>query len=280
VVDLVAVGHVTLDRTATGVRPGGAAYYAAATAHRLGLRVGLLTAFGADFPREELPAQAEIVNVGSARTTVFEVADAPGVRALRLITRAEDLSAAHLPPEWRAAPLALLCPVADEVDPHLAASFAEGALGVVPQGWMRRREADGAVAPRPWENPRGVLVRAQSLVMSDEDVEPFKRTALEWFQGVPLGALTHGRDGATLFVNGEPYHVVADTAKEISAIGAGDVFATAFLIEYQRRADPWEAAAAASCVAAASVESEGVAGIPDREGLERRMTAYRRRRGG
>jgi hypothetical protein len=36
-VDFVAVGHVTLDQTARGTRPGGAAYYTAMTAHRLGL---------------------------------------------------------------------------------------------------------------------------------------------------------------------------------------------------------------------------------------------------
>ena len=49
------VGHLTLDVTASGTRPGGAAYYAALTAHRLGLRVGLLTSFGEDNPADALP---------------------------------------------------------------------------------------------------------------------------------------------------------------------------------------------------------------------------------
>jgi len=34
-VDFVAIGHVTLDQTPRGTRPGGAAYYTAMTAHRL-----------------------------------------------------------------------------------------------------------------------------------------------------------------------------------------------------------------------------------------------------
>ena len=38
-VDVVVVGHVTLDQTPGGVRPGGAAYYATITAQRQGLRV-------------------------------------------------------------------------------------------------------------------------------------------------------------------------------------------------------------------------------------------------
>ena len=63
----------------------------------------------------------------------------------------------------------------------------------------------------------------------------------------------------------------------MDATGAGDVFATALLIEYHREGNPWEAAAAAACCAAASVEAPGAAGIPDRIALATRLAAYRRR---
>ena len=39
--DFVAVGHVTLDHFGDDVRPGGAALFAAVTAHRLGLTAGV-----------------------------------------------------------------------------------------------------------------------------------------------------------------------------------------------------------------------------------------------
>ncbi|MGH7348973.1 MAG: hypothetical protein ACREI6_03075, partial [Candidatus Rokuibacteriota bacterium] len=71
--DFVAVGHVTLDQTTGGTRPGGAAYYAAVTALRLGLRVGLLTSFGPDFPRAAIPSAISVVNVASERTTSFRI---------------------------------------------------------------------------------------------------------------------------------------------------------------------------------------------------------------
>src|SRR5205814_10173578 len=51
-VDFVAVGHVTVDQIGGGTQPGGAAYYAALTAWRLGLEAGVLTSFGPDFPRD------------------------------------------------------------------------------------------------------------------------------------------------------------------------------------------------------------------------------------
>jgi sugar/nucleoside kinase (ribokinase family) len=279
-VDFVAVGHVTLDEVADGVRPGGAAYYAAVTAHRLGLRVGLLTACGPEFPADALPADIDVVNVGSERTTVYRVGGSGRSRTLELLARAGDIDERHLPVEWRRVPLAMLCPVAGEVDPALASALAEASLGVVPQGWMRARGAGGAITPQPWEDADLVLPHAQSVVVSAEDIETFEKEAIEWFQQVPLAAVTLGRDGATLFVNGEPYHVEADRAAETDSVGAGDVFATALLIEYQRESNPWEAAAAAACAAAASVEAPGAAGIPDRDALAARLRSYRRRQTG
>jgi len=284
-VDVVVVGHVTLDQTPRGTRPGGAAYYAAITAHRQGLRVGLLTSFGPDFPREALPPELSVDNVASPRTTVFRIgpgriADGRRARELAILGRATDREAGALPGAWQDVGLAALCPVTGEVDPALAAAFQEASVVALPQGWMRQRGAGGAVSPQPWEDADLVLPHVQALVVSAEDIEPFQKEALEWFQRVPLGAVTRGSDGAILFVNGDRYGVEPDVAVEKDDTGAGDVFATSLLIAYNRDGNPWDAAAVASCCAAASVEAEGVAGIPDRAALEARLAAYRRRQGG
>jgi sugar/nucleoside kinase (ribokinase family) len=174
----------------------------------------------------------------------------------------------------------MLCPVAGEVDPRLARSLGEASLGVVPQGWMRARGAGGAITAQSWEDADLVLPYTQSLVVSIEDIEPFEKEALEWFQQVPVAAVTRGRQGAALFVNGEHYTVAPDPATEVDATGAGDVFAATLLIEYQLEGNPWDAAAAAACCAAASVEAVGPAAIPDRAALDARIRAYRRRQGG
>jgi len=280
-VDFVAVGHVTLDQTPRGIRPGGAAYYTAVTAHRLGLRVGLLTSFGSDFPRDAIPAGIEVVSVPAERTTTFRIGQSRGggARELAVLARAADLEAEALPEEWRDATLGALAPVTGEVDPGFAIEFPETSLVALPQGWMRQRGKGGILAPQPWEDADLVLPRVQALVVSHEDVEPFEKDALEWFQQVPIGAVTHGPDGAILFVNGERYGVEPDVAVEKDATGAGDVFAAALLIAYNRDGNAWDAAAEAACCAAASVEGEGVASVPDRAGLEARLAAYRRRLG-
>jgi sugar/nucleoside kinase (ribokinase family) len=184
-----------------------------------------------------------------------------------------------LPEAWRDATLGALAPVTGEVDPAFAAAFPETSLVALAQGWMRQRGRGGVVSPQPWEDADLVLPHVQALVVSREDVEPFEKDALEWFQRVPFGAVTRGRDGAILFVNGERYGVDADRAVEVDETGAGDVFAAALLIAYHRDGNAWDAATEAACCAAASVEAEGAAAIPDRAALEARLVAYRRRLG-
>ena len=274
------IGHVTLDEVAGATRPGGAAYYAATAATRLGLDVGLLTSFGHEYPRDALPAGIDVVGVPSPRTTVYRVEESRRGRTLTLLARASDIEGEHLPEAWREAPLALLCPVCAEVDPGLAAAFEQASVGVLPQGWMRARGKGGVVAPERWEDADLVLPHASAVVVSEEDVAPFEKDAVEWFQRVPVGAVTRGARGATLFVNGEPYHVEADRAAAVDATGAGDVFAATLLIEYEREGNYWDAAAAAACAAAMSVEAPGAAGIPDRPALDARLRAYRRRQTG
>lgn len=278
--DLVVIGHVTVDEIEGEARPGGAAFYASVAARRLGLEVGLLTSHGPDYPVEWLPGGIAVVNVPADRNTVYRLGGSAAQRTLSLYGRAADIEEMHLPDAWREAPMALLCPVANEVDPALAGSFAEASVGALPQGWMRARGPGGTVTPQAWDDADLVLPHVQSLVVSTEDIAPFEKDALEWFQRVPVGAVTRGSRGATLFVNGDSYHVEPDPAVEVDATGAGDVFATILLIEYQRDGNPWDAAAAAACGAAASVEAPGAARIPDRAALDARVRAYRRRQAG
>ena len=279
-IDLVAIGHVTYDETPSGVRPGGSAYYAAVTARRLGLGVGLLTSLSPDYPLDVFPDGIHVTTIASAQTTRYRLGESRGARTLTLLSRAADLGVEDLPAAWRAVSLAMLCPVAGEVDPALAGAFEDAAVAMLPQGWMRKRGRGGLIGPQPWEDAEDALPQTQLLVLSEEDLSGGDASAVAWLEQVPLGAITRGKRGATLYVNGDPYHVEADAAREVDATGAGDVFATTLLIEYQRGGDAWEAAAAAACAGAASVEAEGTAAILDRAGLDARLAAYRRRRGG
>lgn len=271
--DFVAVGHLTVDELADGLRPGGSALYAGLFAHHQGLRVGLLTSAGPDFPFEVIPPEIEVVSVPAPRTTRFALHYTPEGRRLVILARAARLAPEHLPPHFAAARLAYLCPVADEVAPALAHAFPDAAVGVGAQGWCRAWDEDGTVRMRPWRDPRPVLARAQALFLSSDDVAGWEATALELYQEVPLGALTFAERGAVLFVNGERHVVPPASAVEVEPTGAGDVFAAAFLIRYDATGDPWEAAASAAVAGALTVEAPGIAGVPTAEQVAARRRA-------
>ncbi len=272
--EFVAVGHVTLDRFGPAARPGGAALYAAVTAHRLGLSAGLVTSHGDDFPLDDLPPRIEVVTVPAARTTVFEHTAGPGGRRLAATALARPLGPADIPGDWLDAELVLLAPVLGEVDPDLAATFAEAAVAAAGQGWLRGVGPGGEVLPQAWTPPAALLARLQALFVSVEDVRGQEAGLAEWLQRLPLCAVTAGAAGALLYVNGERYEVRPRPARAVDDTGAGDVFAAAFLVEYRRHGDPWQAAAAATCAASLSVEGEGWPAVPDRAAVAAALAEY------
>jgi 1D-myo-inositol 3-kinase len=274
--DFVAIGHVTLDRIGEATRPGGAALFAAVTAHRLGLSVGLLTSHGDDFPLDLIPSKIEVVSIPAADTTRFEHRQDAAGRVSHVRAVAGALTMADVPDDWRAASLTLLAPVLDEVDPMIATLFADGAVGAAAQGWLRHTAPDGLVVPRAWRSPERLLQSVQALFLSREDIRGQEDEVVEWFQRMPVGALTADRDGALLFVNGERYEIHPRTAREIDPTGAGDVFATTFLIQYQRDGDPWQAAVAAACAGSLAVEGEGWSTVADRATLDAALADYER----
>ena len=274
--EFVSVGHITLDRFGNVVRPGGAALYTAVTAQRLGLSAGILTSHAEDFPLEVIPSQIEVVSVPAEATTRFEHDTRGDERTMRVLAAARGLGADDLPDDWREATMAMLAPVVDEVDERIAAGFAEASLAAQAQGWLRALAGDGTVGTRPWPSPAVLLGRLQALFLSAEDVRGQEAAVIEWMQLVPVGVVTAGRHGALLYVNGERYDVRPRPARLVDATGAGDVFAAAFLVEYHRHGDPWEAAEAATCAASLSVEGEGWSAVPDTGALAAALEDYRR----
>jgi sugar/nucleoside kinase (ribokinase family) len=275
--EFVAIGHVTLDRFGDEVRPGGAALYSAVTAHRLGLSVGVLTSHAADYPLEAVPSRIEVVTLEAPATTVFDYDAASGDRQQKLVSTARPLAVRDLPDDWRAAPLVLLAPVAQEVDLRLSAAFEDSSVGAAVQGWLRAVDDERRIVTQPWGEAREVLNRVLAVFVSAEDLRGHESQLTEWVQRVPITVVTAGAAGALLYVNGERYEVRPRGTREVDPTGAGDVFAAAFLVSYHRHADPWEAAEAATCAASLSVEGEGWSTVPDAARLEEALAEYRAR---
>jgi len=217
----------------------------------------------------------EVVSVAADSTTQMRNVYDGGSRRQEMPQRANEIGSEHLPDAWRTAPIVLLGPVAGELKNSLARAFPGSLVGAGAQGWLRETAPDGRVQrvpPESW-NASPVLEGAAALFASDEDVSAeHSQAALGlWRDAVETVAFTRGYAGADVCYRGEWRHIGAFPANAIDPTGAGDVFATAFLIRLHETSDPWESTRFASCAASLVVEGEGVAAVPDRQRVEARL---------
>ncbi len=269
-IDYLAIGHISKDLTPGGFRAGGTVTFAALTAQALGLRVGVVTSLPDGdavllAPLRDLP----VVCRPAAAATTFENTYTGAGRQQVLLARAETLTLDDIPAGWRTAPIVHLAPVAQEVEPGLAAHFGGACLCVTPQGWMRRWDGKGRVAYQPWESAGDVLPYARAVVISIEDVRGDEDAARVVASRAQVGVVTRGAGGCTVFLDGEPHHVPAPPVEEVDPTGAGDVFATAFFIELCATGEALRAARFATLLASDSVSRSGLDGIPTADIIRR-----------
>ena len=285
--DFLTIGHVTRDiLPGDTFALGGTVTFAALSAYRLGMAAGIVTCADAGL-MAQLPAQLPGIGLAghtSPATTTFVNTYAEGFRTQYLRARADEIQIADIPPAWQTVPIILFGPLAQEFTPELVRHFPRrpGAiLAATPQGWLRRWDDDGRVWPTPWTAADEILPLLDVLILSHDDLLPFADGSradadailAQWSMRVPLLVATDGRHGATLFQHGATETFTAYSTIEVDPTGAGDVFATAFLVHLYRHGDPRKAVDVAKFFASLSIEHQGTAGIPTMEEVEERQNA-------
>jgi len=269
-VDYLVIGHITKDLTPNGARLGGTAAYSALTARALGLRVGVVTAWGGELPLGELAGTKGITisSIPTPQTTTFENVYTPKGRIQYLHYSAPRIDTAHIPQEWRRAPIIHIGPIAQEVSPRLAAGFSPELLCLTPQGWLRIWDGDHRVVPCPWPEATDALAQAAATVLSVEDVGGDETQIEAMALACHVLAVTEGPAGARLYWNGDLRRFRAPSIPEVDATGAGDIFAAAFFYRLYITRDPWEAARFATRLASFSVARPGLEGVPTQEEIQ------------
>lgn len=271
--DYLVIGHVTRDLVAGGgCRIGGTATFAAMTARALGYSVAVLTSADGALPLEATLDGIALHVVPAASSTTFENIYYNGRRRQYLRGVAAPLEPEHVPAAWRGARIVHLGPLAQEIGPAMVDHFPAAALiGVTPQGWLRRWDDTGLVAPRPWASAAHVLRRADAMVLSLEDVGGDQAELERYLSLARLAAVTQSWQGAVLHCGGRSMSFPAYNVPEVDPTGAGDVFAAAFFIRLSETGDPEEAARFANAAASYSVQGEGCSTIASREAVEERL---------
>ena len=269
-VDYLIVGHLCVDITPQGRQLGGTAAYAALTARALGMRVGVVTAWGGELSLAPLSNRGiSIAAFATSQSTCFENIRINNERVQILHHVAPGLAFGKIPAAWRSTSIIHLGPIAQEVSPALAEQFPHSQVCLTAQGWLRGWDQHGHVEPAPWSEASQILPFADATVISIEDVGRDETQIRAMAAVSDILVVTDGARGARVCWRGTWRHVPAPNVQETSATGAGDIFAAAFFIQLLQSKNPWEAAAFANNMAAQSVTTAGLQSIPTLDDLVR-----------
>lgn len=153
--------------------------------------------------------------------------------------------------------------------------FRDALVGISLQGPLRALTGRQRVIPH--SHPLKVadrFVRPGWIVFfSEEDTNQPEELAAHIASLRAVAVLTRGYNGATLFdSDGSHHHWEAIPADPVDPTGAGDCFASAFMFRLAETEELESAMRFALAAGSLAVEGPGLAGIPNRQAIEARMT--------
>ena len=118
------------------------------------------------------------------------------------------------------------------------------------------------------------LAPVDIVVMSDADIAGFETAIPEIASCVRVLVITQGANGARVFQDSAEWLFPSFPVREVDATGAGDVFATAFILKYAEKKDIATATAFAHVAASFVVEGVGIDNLDSLEKIRERLDQY------
>jgi len=266
-VDYLVIGHLACDLTPDGMQLGGTAAYSALTARALGMRVGLVTAWGGEIPLDALEG-IRLKTIAAEHSTTFENIYTSHGRVQRIHYVAPDLLFEHIPEVWQRTPIVHIGPIVGEARALVGRGLSSSILGLTPQGWLRTWDDAGLVRPGDLPEAHDLLSKVGAAVLSIDDVGGEEERIEAMSTACHVLAVTEGPAGSRLYWNGDLRRFCAPAVGEVDATGAGDIFAAAFFWRLYTTRDPWAAARFATNLASFSVSRRGLQGVPTQKEIK------------
>ncbi len=272
-IDVLLIGHMTVDLVAEGRMLGGTVSYAAPTYTAFGHRVGILTSAASDEPLlEHLRAYGEVVARPSEHSLTYENVYSEGGRQQFVRATASPITFDDVPNVWKSARYVHLGPLAGEICPlEMARGFPKATIMLTLQGMLRRWDADGLVKFRTWLDEEA-LRRVSIVVYSEEDVSQFTQLTEELRRKCKHVVVTNGRKGGAYYHAGEAILYDSLPVEPLDLTGAGDVFAASLLGSLPTVGKDFEKATRlAGRLAAYSVTRAGLDSAPTKAEIAREL---------
>lgn len=269
-IDFLAIGHVCHDWTPAGNVLGGTTSYASFFARKLGLQTAILTSFGSDFEFQNRFQNISLHSIPSDKTTLFKNVYDGSNRQQFLLEKSNNIFTNNIPDDFRNPKMVLLGPIANEIDFGLLDRFENSMVAICPQGWMRRWNSDKKVFHQMLEDWT-VFQKADIVILSEEDLNFQFDLIPKLAELFNILVVTKGEKGAEVFSNNNKHTLPSFPSRMIDPTGAGDIFATAFLIRYFETKDISKASNFANAAASFCIEKKGTEGIASRKEILNRI---------
>jgi sugar/nucleoside kinase (ribokinase family) len=273
--DYTTLGHVTVDVLEDGShRPGGAAFYSALQAARLGQRTLILTQgvpSEIEAMLEPYREELELRVLPASHTTTLLTTGTGSSRSQRVLAWAGPL-----PEDLRLETAILhLAPIARESPTRWHGDCAF--VGLTPQGLVRQwraGESQVSLARAPHSAVR-LAASCQALVVSEHEHDSCAELIAAASAAGAVIAVTAGAHPNTILApHCAPVELeVPRLPRPADDLGAGDVFAAAFFVALADGAAPLAAAGFANAAAAVRMTATGAGAIGRREEIEARLHA-------
>lgn len=272
-IDILLIGHMTVDLIPGGRMLGGTIAYAAPAYAAFGHKVGILTSAACGEPLlGQLLPYAEVSLRPAEHSLTYENVYSDSGRTQFVRATANFLRYGDIPVGWTGAPYVHLGPLAAELDAReMADSFPDATIMLTLQGLMRDWSGDGQVKFRRWFD-QDALEKIDIVVFSEEDVSQFPHFTDDARRVCKHLVVTNGRRGGTYYHDGGSMHYDSLLVTPQDLTGAGDVFAASLLGALPRLAgDVALAAQVAGKLAAYSVTRKGHESAPTSAEIEREI---------
>jgi len=300
--EIIVVGHILNEKIVFPDRViapvlGSPAAYSSVCLASLGVKVGVVSKIGSDFPQsllkvfDECGVLQEGLHVGRNSTNNELIYDERGYKTLRFLTRAEDLRMRDIPEAFLGARLIYVCPMDHEVDQGAVRELSTlGKVMAVDLGGY----GGGTTAIHPTEKtgdevkalcPSFTIVKASIedcahiFGANPGDERRTAGTIINW--GARICVITLGERGSFVMTGDRQEYVPAfPIANLVDQTGAGDCYSAGYLAHFLRTKDPFASAVYATAATSYVIERTGGAiaeRMPRAHEVERRATIIRSR---
>lgn len=260
--EILLVGHITLDEDAYGVHLGGSIFFASQLLRILKQKANIVTSYNTNVFTPILGGQFNVNVVKSSSTTTFVNYYKSGKREQVVKSIASHIADKDIPKNVRNADLVFLAPVINEIELDILSLFETNLVVANLQGWLRQVDKTGLVNEKKIDLDQ-ILQYVDIAIISKEDINDWS-VLEDWKNKVEVLIVTIGSGGCNLNVDNKWHHVPGIKVAEIDSIGAGDIFATAYMLKYFQTFDFLQAAVFANYVAGVSVEGPRTSKLADR----------------